>query len=201
MRAYSGKRTRPCAVCREESRNHIRGYVARNLARPVWLASEAQKADVVIGNPPWVSYRYMRGDFKARFRQESRAAKLGVGGKVATQHDLSTYFSLRAVGLYLRRSGRLPVPQQIFGMAPPFFHAGWSWSISSHRREDCRRTLNFYSYVGLLAASTGHRGKPYQRSKAGSKNGSYDRFSWRIHRPVPDCSATARGRSSGWGKK
>ena len=91
----------------EEGRNHIWGYVARNLARPVWLASEAQKADVVIGNPPWVSYRYMRGDFKARFRQESRAANLWVGGKVATQQDLSAYFSLRAAGLYLRRGGRL----------------------------------------------------------------------------------------------
>lgn len=73
----------------------------------MWLASEAQKADVVIGNPPWVSYRYRRGDFKARFRQESRAAKLRVGGKVATQQDLSAYFSLRAAGLYLRRGGRL----------------------------------------------------------------------------------------------
>ena len=91
----------------EEGRNHIWGYVARNLARPVWLASEAQKADVVIGNPPWVSYRYMRGDFKARFRQESRAANLWVGGKVATQQDLSSYFYLRAAGLYLRRGGRL----------------------------------------------------------------------------------------------
>ena len=101
----------------------------------MWLASEAQKADVVIGNPPWVSYRYRRGDFKARFRQESRAANLWVGGKVAAQQALSAYFSLRAAGLYLRRGGRLPVPQQIFGMAPPFFHAGWSWSISSHRRK------------------------------------------------------------------
>ena len=91
----------------EEGRNHIWGYVARNLARPVWLASEAQKADVVIGNPPWVSYRYMRGDFKARFQKESRAANLWVGGKVATQQDLSSYFYLRAAGLYLRRGGRL----------------------------------------------------------------------------------------------
>ena len=91
----------------EEGRNHIWGYVARNLARPVWLASEAQKADVVIGNPPWVSYRYMSGDFKARFRQESRAAGLWVGGKVATQQDLSGYFYMRAAGLYMRRAGRL----------------------------------------------------------------------------------------------
>ena len=34
-----------------EGRNHIWGYVARNLARPVWLSSEGQMADIVIGNP------------------------------------------------------------------------------------------------------------------------------------------------------
>lgn len=90
-----------------EGRNHIWGYVARNLARPVWLASEAQKADVVIGNPPWVSYRYMSGAFKKRFRAECQAAGLWVGGKVAPQQDLAGYFHLRAASLYLRRTGRI----------------------------------------------------------------------------------------------
>ena len=102
----------------------IWSYVARNLARPVWLASEAQKADVVIGNPPWVSYRYMHRDFKARFRQESRAANLWVGGKVATQQDLSTYFSLRAAGLYLRRGGWLPIPRKFSEWRHPFSTPG-----------------------------------------------------------------------------
>ena len=90
-----------------EGRNHIWGYVARNLARPVWLASEAQKADVVLGNPPWVSYRYMSGAFKTRFRSECQTAGLWVGGKVATQQDLAGYFHLRAASLYLRQTGRM----------------------------------------------------------------------------------------------
>ena len=90
-----------------EGRNHIWGYIARNLARPVWLSSEAQKADVVIGNPPWVSYRYMSREFQKRFREECRAAKLWVGGKVATQQDLSAYFYMRAALLYMRRAGRI----------------------------------------------------------------------------------------------
>ena len=92
---------------RGEGRNHVWGYVARNLARPVWLASEAQKADIVIGNPPWVSFRYMSEDFQKRFREECRAAQLWVGGKVATQQDLSGYFYLRAAALYMRRTGRI----------------------------------------------------------------------------------------------
>ena len=92
---------------REEGRDHVWGYVARNLARPVWLAAEAQKADAVVGNPPWVSYRYMNPDFQERFRAECRAAKLWVGGKVATQQDLSGYFYMRAAALYMRPTGRI----------------------------------------------------------------------------------------------
>ena len=90
-----------------EGRNHIWGYVARNLARPVWLSSDGQKADVVIGNPPWVAYRYMTEDYQRRFRGECRAARLWVGGKVATHQDLSGYFYMRAALLYMRREGRI----------------------------------------------------------------------------------------------
>ncbi len=90
-----------------EGRNHIWGYIARNLARPVWLSSEKQKADVVVGNPPWVSYRYMNAEFQKRFREECKAARLWSGGKVATQQDLSAYFYMRAALLYMRRNGRI----------------------------------------------------------------------------------------------
>ena len=90
-----------------EGRNHIWGYIARNLARPVWLASDARKAHVVIGNPPWVSFRYMSEEYQRRFREECQAARLWIGGKVATQQDLSAYFFMRAALLYMRREGRI----------------------------------------------------------------------------------------------
>ena len=96
-------------MCRlqNEGRNHIWGYIARNLARPVWLSSDRQKADVVVGNPPWVSYRYMSPEFKKRFRSECAGAQLWVGGKVATQQDLSSYFYHRAALLYMKECGRI----------------------------------------------------------------------------------------------
>ena len=90
-----------------EGRNHIWGHVARNLARPIWLASDVRKADVVVGNPPWVSFRYMSAEFQKRFREECRASRLWVGGKAATQQDLASYFYIRAALLYMRRSGRI----------------------------------------------------------------------------------------------
>ena len=90
-----------------EGRNHIWGHVARNLARPVWLASDARKADVVIGNPPWVPSRSMSSEFQKRFREECKAARLWLGGTSATGQDLAGYFYMRAALLYMRRQGRV----------------------------------------------------------------------------------------------
>lgn len=95
------------ARLQSEGRNHIWGYVARNLARPVWLSSEGQKADVVIGNPPWLAYRHMRGGYQERYRAEARAAKVWWSGRGTSANDLSAYFFLRAALLYMRGSGRI----------------------------------------------------------------------------------------------
>ena len=90
---------------KQQGRNHIWGFVARNLVRPVWLSQEDQRADVVIGNPPWLSYRYMAQETQRRFREESRRRGLWAGGKVATHQDLSAYFFAKCVELYLKTDG------------------------------------------------------------------------------------------------
>jgi N-6 DNA Methylase len=90
-----------------DGRNHIWGYVARNLSRPIWLASEKQKADVVIGNPPWLDYRAMNVKTQTRFREEMKAAGLWQAKIHGVAFDLSAYFFARAVHLYMRRNGRI----------------------------------------------------------------------------------------------
>lgn len=96
-------------LCRlnEEGRNHIWGYVARNLSRPIWLSTEKQKADVVIGNPPWVRYSALSKENQERLKHEATRAGVWVGGKAATASDLSAYFFARAVDLYMKRNGRI----------------------------------------------------------------------------------------------
>lgn len=96
-------------LCRlnAEGRNHIWGYVARNLSRPIWLSTEKQKADVVIGNPPWVRYSGMSKANQERFKEEATRSGLWVGGKAATANDLSAYFFARAVDLYMKRNGHI----------------------------------------------------------------------------------------------
>jgi hypothetical protein len=91
-----------------EGRSHIWSYVARNLSRPIWLASEKQKADVVIGNPPWLAYRAMNKATQKRFMEEMKASGIWGGLSSVSAYDLSAYFFARSVQLYMRKTERSP---------------------------------------------------------------------------------------------
>jgi hypothetical protein len=88
-------------------RDHIWGYVARNLARPIWLSTPNQRASVVIGNPPWLAYRYMDAAIRTTFREECQARNIWAGGQFATHQDLSAYFFARCAELYLDPEGTI----------------------------------------------------------------------------------------------
>jgi hypothetical protein len=96
----------------DNHRNHIWGYYVRNLARPLWLTRDEGKVDRVVGNPPWLSYRFMDERTKKVFRERSQDRNIWAGGRVATQQDLAAYFLVRSCELYLRDGGR-------FGMVLP----------------------------------------------------------------------------------
>jgi SAM-dependent methyltransferase len=92
---------------RQSGRNHIWGYVARNLSRPLWLSSVSQRADVIVGNPPWLSFRYMAASLQKTFKDECHKRGLWSGGRVAAHHDLSAYFFARCAELYLKPQGKI----------------------------------------------------------------------------------------------
>lgn len=102
------------AMCKlhDDERDHIWGYYLRNLARPVWLARPENRVDVLIGNPPWLAYRYMTSIQKASFRGMSTQRGLWTGSSVATHQDLSALFVARSIEQYLRPGG-------IFGFVMP----------------------------------------------------------------------------------
>ncbi|MBN9801398.1 restriction endonuclease, partial [Pseudonocardia sp. UM4_GMWB1] len=60
----------------DTGRDHIWGYYIRNLARPLSLADSANRVDVMVGNPPWLAYRYMPPQMKSEFREMSTARGL-----------------------------------------------------------------------------------------------------------------------------
>ncbi|TVS00183.1 MAG: hypothetical protein EA406_01345 [Rhodospirillales bacterium] len=92
---------------RQSGRNHVWGYVARNLSRPLWLSSPSQRAHVVVGNPPWLSFRYMAPGMQRTFRDECRKRGLWSGGRVAAHHDMAAYFFARSAELYLKQGGTI----------------------------------------------------------------------------------------------
>ena len=88
-------------------RNGIWPFVLRNLVRPVWLSREDQRADVLVGNPPWVAYRHLSAEMKTRLRDACQAMNLWVGGSLATQQDLSALFWARGAERYLKPGGTI----------------------------------------------------------------------------------------------
>lgn len=89
----------------DEGRDHIWGYYIRNLARPLWFTRPENRADVLIGNPPWLSYRFMSAGMQASYRQLAADRGLWAGGKVTTHQDLSDLFVVRATEQYLQSGG------------------------------------------------------------------------------------------------
>lgn len=89
-----------------EGRDSIWGFYVRNQARPLWLSMPGRRVDVLIGNPPWLSYRFMTEDMQKKFESFSKRDGLWEGAEVANQQDLVALFIVRSVTKYLDKDGK-----------------------------------------------------------------------------------------------
>jgi hypothetical protein len=122
--------------------DHIWGYVARNLARPIWLSTDGQRPDVVVGNPPWLSYRYMDAAMQKTFRDESLRLGVWVGGAGRVSHqDLSAYFFARATELYLDRGATIAFVMPFAALSRHHFEKFRSGSFASPQGRPKRHQL------------------------------------------------------------
>jgi len=123
----------------KEGRNSIWGYVARNLSRPLYLSSPNRKVDVIVGNPPWLSYRFMSGDMQKQFKEAARGENIYVGGKLATHADLSGLFMARVQDLYLREGGCIAFVMPLASLTRGQFEKFRSGAFHSHyiQFQDC----------------------------------------------------------------
>jgi hypothetical protein len=117
----------------DERRNHIWGYYTRNLVRPMWMSRPEGKVDVLIGNPPWLAYRYMTAAMQVTFKTRCDERDLWVGQKVATQQDLSAYFVVRAAELYLKDHGRFGFVMPLATLSRQAFAPFRSGKLGKHR--------------------------------------------------------------------
>lgn len=118
---------------RREGRDSVWTYVARNLSRPLALAFANGWANVVVGNPPWLAFRHMNPDLQKRFRELAKGERVYVGGKFATQNDLSALFTVRCAGYYLRPAGRIAFVLPLAALSRGQFESFRRGSFSSAR--------------------------------------------------------------------
>ena len=98
----------------EEEKDTIWAYVMKNMYKPLFLK---EKFDVIIGNPPWLSYRYVdKGEYQKFLKWMivdkykllggvSAGKKMKVKAELMTHMELATLFFLRTADLYLKGSG------------------------------------------------------------------------------------------------
>lgn len=86
-----------------EGRDHIWSYYARNVVRPLVLAEET--VDVVIGNPPWITYNQTVDRLGERLKALSTEYGIWKGAQFATNADLAALFFTRSADLYLAPGG------------------------------------------------------------------------------------------------
>jgi SAM-dependent methyltransferase len=134
-------------------RNHIWGFVARNLVRPAWLSRDDERADVIIGNPPWLSYRFMSRHTQRAFRQACQERGIWAGGKVATHQDLSAYFFARCVELYFKRTGIIAFVMPYATMSRQQFKGFLKGTFGRHTATGVADRLTFIRFTEAWAFS------------------------------------------------
>ncbi|WP_166804939.1 N-6 DNA methylase [Cryobacterium sp. Sr8] len=86
-------------------RDHIWGYFVRNQIRPLWFSSPERRVDVLIGNPPWVAYRFMTASMQAQYKALAITRNQWHGGQLTPTQDLVSLFIARTVEQFLQPDG------------------------------------------------------------------------------------------------
>ena len=99
----------------ESKRDTIQAFVLKNSYKPLFLKG---KFDFVVGNPPWLSFRYAEPEYQKFLRKQiTQTYKLLSGrGELITHLELGTLFFLRAADLYLKEGSFIAfvLPRSIY---------------------------------------------------------------------------------------
>jgi hypothetical protein len=93
-------------------------FILKNIYKPLFLKS--QKFDIVIGNPPWLSYRYVESTDYQNFLKDLILKKYELlsseRAQLITQMELATLFFSRTSDLYLAKDGIISfvMPRSVF---------------------------------------------------------------------------------------
>lgn len=96
--------------------NTIWAFILKNNFRPIFFS---RSFDIVVGNPPWLSFRYIESKEYRKELEKLGLAKYGIvpkSGKLRTHMELATIFLAHGVHSYLVEKGVLyfVLPRSIF---------------------------------------------------------------------------------------
>jgi hypothetical protein len=100
----------------ESRRDTIWAFILKNSYKPLFLKG---RYDLVVGNPPWLSYRYVEQvDYQKFLKEQITQTYRLLSGKaeLITQMELGTLFLMRTADLYLKDGGTIAfvLPRSIF---------------------------------------------------------------------------------------
>ena len=149
-RAVMVETIRKLQILRKEGRDHIWAYYTRNMVRPIALS--LQKVDVIIGNPPWLTYNKTIAELRRGLERLSKE-RYGIwqGGRYATHQDVAGLFYTRSVDLYLKDGG-------VIGMVLP--HSALQSGQYAKWRTGLYRPTEGTSTQGAAALSVDFSVKP-----------------------------------------
>ncbi|MDZ7331081.1 MAG: N-6 DNA methylase [candidate division KSB1 bacterium] len=99
----------------EQSRDTIWAFILKNIYKPIFLNG---RFDFVVGNPPWLSFRYAESSYQNFLKEKivKNYRLLSGKGELITHLELASLFLLRAADLYLKENGTIAfvLPRSIF---------------------------------------------------------------------------------------
>jgi hypothetical protein len=100
---------------KKDGKDSIWTFILRNIYRPAFLA--AHPFDAVVGNPPWLSFRYVQDvDYQSELKILMKEYNIFPDAELVTHMELATLFLLRCSDLYTRPQGSVTfvMPRSIF---------------------------------------------------------------------------------------
>ena len=102
----------------KQNRDTIWAFILKNKYKPIYLKD--RKADFIVGNPPWLSYRYVESidyqEFLKHAILEEHKLLDKSDAELITHMELGTLFFVRCASLYLEKDGRIAfvLPRSVF---------------------------------------------------------------------------------------
>ncbi len=125
----------------EEGRDSIWAFILKNIYKPLFLQGHF---DLVVGNPPWIAFRYMEPAYQRFLRRLiTQEYRLVAGrGHLVTQMEIATLFWARAADLYLKAGGRIAfvLPKSVFSADQHDALRRYEYTLAGHPGQAIRVT-------------------------------------------------------------